>query len=67
MLESKKIKKIKPGKKNWKKIDITDMEKTNTKIAHQNFMTKRVENLKDNELFSLDTIKNVQTKLKNRN
>jgi len=60
MLNSTKkpAKKSKHGKKNWRKnIDISDLEKINLEKVKEKFEQKKISNLKDDALFSLDKCK----------
>ena len=43
------------GKKNWKKIDITDLQAVNNKIAQEKLEEKNLQVLKDEDLFTVDT------------
>ena len=55
MLTSKKTKKSKHGKKNWRKnIDISDIEKSQQKLNQEIIKNQKIQNLKDQDLFELD-------------
>ena len=52
---SKQTKKSKHGKKNWRKnIDVSEHEKINIIKAKENLDIKKISQLKDDVLFSLD-------------
>lgn len=51
----KKEKKTKSGKKNWKNIDISELEATNRIKAKSELQTKQVTELKDEALFTIDS------------
>lgn len=61
MDKTKKTKKSKHGKKNWRKnIDVTDIEENVKKINKEKIVEKTISNLKDDELFTFDTTKPTQ-------
>jgi nucleolar protein 53 len=52
---SKKSKKSKHGKKNWRKnIDVSDIEQTQQKINQQQIKNQKISDLKNTDLFELD-------------
>ena len=52
---SKKSKKSKHGKKNWRKnIDVLDIEQTQQKINQQQIKNQKISDLKNTDLFELD-------------
>ena len=53
--KSKKIKKSKHGKKNWRKnIDISDIEQSQQRLNQEKIKTQKIQDLKDQDLFELD-------------
>lgn len=63
---SKKSKKSKHGKKNWRKnIDVSDIEQTQQKINQQQIKNQKISDLKNTDLFELDdNLDNVNIKPK---
>jgi nucleolar protein 53 len=52
---SKKSKKSKHGKKNWRKnINISDIEQNQQILNQEQIKTQKISNLKDTDLFELD-------------
>ena len=55
-IKNKKSKKSKHGKKNWRKnIDVSEIEHSQQKLNQEKIKTQKIKEIKDNDLFELDT------------
>jgi hypothetical protein len=63
--KTKTKKKSTKGKKNWKKIDVTDMEKKDQVHKQEQLLEKNFANMNDSDLFQIETapIKSLKEKL----
>lgn len=54
--KTKKSKKSKHGKKNWRKnIDVSEIEQSQQKLNQEKIKAQKIKEIKDNDLFELDT------------
>ena len=66
MLTSKKAKKSKHGKKNWRKnIDVTDIEQSQQRLNQEKIKIQKIKDLKDEDLFEIDA--DVEEENQNKN
>ena len=66
MLTSKKAKKSKHGKKNWRKnIDVTDIEQSQQRLNQEKIKLQKIKDLKDEDLFEIDA--DVEEENQNKN
>ena len=65
---SKKTKKSKHGKKNWRKnIDVSEIEQSQQKLNQEKIKIQKIKDLKDEDLFELDTCVEQDNKNKIKN
>jgi len=64
---TKKAKKSKHGKKNWRKnINVSDIEQSQQKLNQELIKNQKISNLKNNDLFEIDDDLEAKNIIKNK-